>query len=151
MTDKQTKDTIEVKDVTQLTITAFRREYKLIPKLFLVSVSDFMGEKHNNIGIQLYYESKIGLEPYITLTKNFGEYIGMKFCAYVDTNNCRFTDQLLKQGIAVDTGFTKQSGFCTYPLWQFNEKFLKAVDEAIYERYSEEYDKYMEDEDPLLV
>ena len=151
MTEKQTKDTIKVKDLTQLTITAYGREEKLIPKLFFCSVPDFMGEKHNNIGIRLLYEGKYGLETFANLTKNFGEYISMKFCAYVDTNNCQWANQLLEQGIAEDTGFTKQSGFCTYPLWLFNEEFLKAVDEDIYKRYLEEYDKYMADEDPLLV
>ena len=101
--------------------------------------------------VQLYCYGEHGLEPFATLTKNFGEYIGMKFCAYVDTNNCRFADQLLELGIAIDTGFTKQSGFCTYPLWLFNEHFLKDVDEEKYRLYSEEYDKYVADEDDLLV
>ena len=49
----------------------------------------------------------------------------MKNCAYIDTNNCDFTDQLLEQGIAQPTGFTKHSGFCEYPLWVFDEEKLK--------------------------
>lgn len=150
---EKTKETIEVnedKDFTKLMVHMCGKERTLIPKLDFYVVSDF-GEKHLNLAVQLFCKSEYGLEPFVTLTKNFGEYIGIKFCAYIDTNNCRFADQLLKQGIAIDTGLTKQSGFCTYPLWQFNEKFLKAVNEEIYRFYSEDYDKYAADEDSLLV
>ena len=55
------------------------------------------------------------------LTVSFGEFIGLKDSAYIDTNNCRFAQQLLDQGIAVDTGLRKSSGFCEYPLWGFQE------------------------------
>ena len=45
--------------------------------------------------------------------------------------------------IAVDTGFTKQSGRCVYPLWLFKEEFLKEHGEANYNQYSDEFDRYM--------
>ena len=39
-------------------------------------------------------------------------------------------------------------------LWQFNEDFVKAVDSAVYEKYSREYDEYMRaafcDEEPEM-
>lgn len=115
----------------------------LIPELVLYSVSDFMGEKQKNIGLNLYISSENGLEPYAALTKNFNEFIGMKNCSYVDTNNCCFAEQLLKQGIAKDTGLTKHSGYCIYPLWQFDNDFLKTVDCGLYDLYSSEFDRYM--------
>lgn len=154
MTDEKTKETIKVnedKDFTKLTVFIYGKEWTLIPKLGFYVAPDFMGEDHSNLAVQLYCDGEYGLESFAILTKNFGEYIGMKFCAYIDTNNCQFADQLLQQGIAIDTGLTKQSGFCKYPLWQFNEEFLKAVDEEKYRLYSEEYDKYIADEDDLLV
>ena len=41
--------------------------------------------------------------------------------AYVDTNNVPEIDRwLVKNGIAEDTGVRTVSGFCTYPLLQFN-------------------------------
>lgn len=115
----------------------------LIPELVLYSVSDFMGEKQKNIGLNLYIRSENGLEPYAALTKNFNEFIGMKNCSYIDTNNCSFAEQLLKQGIAKDTGLTKHSGYCIYPLWQFDTDFLKTVDCELYDLYSSEFDRYM--------
>lgn len=133
--------TLTIKDISG-------NEVKLIPELVVVVVPDFMGEEHHNIGMNLYVEDEYGLEPYATLTVNFGEFIGAKDCAYIDTNNCYFAEQLLKQGIATDTGLTKQSGFCTYPLWQFNVAFLKEVDSRLYELYSSEYDSYMEAANP---
>ena len=60
-------------------------------------------------------------------------------------NNCDFADQLLQAGIAKDTGFYKASGFCTYPLWVFDEQFLRSCGEENYEKYSSRFDEYMKD------
>jgi len=132
----------------KLTVKAYDQEWKLTPELVVYVVPDFMGDSQHNIGINLYCENENGLEPFATLTKNFGEFIGQKFCAYVDTNNCPFAEQLLEQGIAVDTGLTKKSGFCTYPLWRFNEDFLKGIDEKLYWLYDGEFDEYMQSMNP---
>ena len=71
-------------------------EVELHPKLDLIEVKDFMGETHHNLYIGFdYYEDGAKL-PYADFTVSFGEYIGMKNCAYVDTNNCRFADAILK-------------------------------------------------------
>lgn len=132
--------TLTIKDIAG-------KEVKLIPELVMVDVHDFMNEEQHNIGLQLYVEDEYGLEPYATLTVNFGEFIGAKDCAYIDTNNCSFAYQLLAQGIARDTGLTKHSGFCTYPLWKFDADFLKEVNSSLYERYSSEYNRAMDLED----
>ncbi len=117
--------------------------YELTPKFFLYSVKDYMGEEMTIPGINLVHKTKDGDEPFATLTKSFGEFIGIKNSAYIDTNNCPFADEILKAGLATDTGFTKQSGFCTYPLWLFDEEFLKEIGGEQYEEYSQEYDQYM--------
>lgn len=118
-------------------------EVELHPKLDLIEVKDFMGETHHNLYIGFdYYEDGAKL-PYADFTVSFGEYIGMKNCAYVDTNNCRFADAILKTGIATDTNLTKQSGFWEYPLWIFKPEFLSDIGKEKYEIYSKEYDKYM--------
>lgn len=137
-----------MENISKIKLTAFDREWELTPELVVYVVPDFMGDSQHNIGINLYCEDENGLEPFATLTKNFGEFIGQKFCAYVDTNNCPFADQLLEQGIAVDTGLTKQSGFCTYPLWKFDEDFLKGVNEKLYWLYDGEFDEYMQSMNP---
>jgi len=118
------------------------KEYELIPKLFLVEVEDFMMQKHHNLGLKFVYTDG-EWEDYFTL--NFGEYIGMKNTAYIDTNNCWYANQIYQTFIASNTGLTKRSGYCEYPLWQFREEFLKAVGEEIYQKYSDEYDNYMKE------
>lgn len=119
------------------------QEKEVIPKLFLYEVSDFMGRKMTIPGIQLYTREDGLLMPYATLTKSFGEFIGAKNCAYIDTNNYSFAPQLLTMGFVKDTGFTKKSGFCTYPLWSFDENFLREIGGDEYGRYSREFDEYM--------
>ena len=42
-----------------------------------------------------------------------------------------------KMAIAKDTGFTRQSGRWEYPLWVFDEKFLRRSGEEAYDKYSE--------------
>lgn len=119
------------------------QEQEVIPKLFLYEVTDFMGKKMTIPGIQLYTREDGMLMPYATLTKSFGEFIGAKNCAYIDTNNYSFAPQLLSMGFAKDTGFTKESGQCRYPLWVFEESFLREIGEEKYEQYSREYEAYM--------
>ena len=43
-----------------------------------------------------------------------------------------------------DTGLYKESGFCSYPLWTFDETVLKETGGEKYERYARAYDEYME-------
>lgn len=90
------------------------------------------------------------VEQYAVLTASFGEFIGLKDCAYIDVNNCPFADQLLAQGIAESTPYTKQSGFCTYPLWHFNGDFLKDIGASNYEKYSAGY-KYKTTRETMKV
>ncbi len=119
------------------------RQITVEPELFLYIVQDFMGREQLGLGIQLMYESEDGREPYAVLTASFGEFIGIKDCAFIDTNNCPFADQLLESGMAMDTGLTKTSGFCTYPLWFFDKDFLKEIGGESYAQYEQRYEDYM--------
>lgn len=129
---------------TKFTISGFNeKKFEITPHLNLAEVTDFMGEKHHNISLSFTHTEDGNEMPFANFTLNFGEFIGVKNCAYVDTNNCWFADEILQTGIAEDTGLTKLSGMCIYPLWSFKEEFLNAVDNEVYQRYSDEYDEYM--------
>ena len=127
----------------------YGRELMVQPRLALYSVRDFAGKEMPGLAITLIDVTDSN-DPtdYCDLTVSFGEFIGMKNCAYIDANNCDFADQLLKQGMATKTQFTKRSGFCEYPLWMFEEKDLREMGEAAYETYCLEYDKYMAEKMP---
>lgn len=116
---------------------------QLEPRLGLCMVSDLMGKRLPGLAVFLDELTSAGREPYCALTVSFGEFLGIKNSAYIDTNNCGFAEQLLKPEIAQATGLYKTSGFCRYPLWIFSEKFLKEVDEETYRKYAKEYDSYM--------
>ena len=124
------------------------KEFELKAQLHLEEVTDYMGDKQHNIGISFTSIEDGGEEPFATFTLNFGEFISLKNTAYVDTNNCWFADELLEKRIAIATGLDKISGMYKYPLWRFSEEFLKAVDEEIYKKYSDEHDKYMREAMP---
>lgn len=82
-------------------------------------------------------------EQYAVLTVSFGDFLTLKNCAFIDTNNCPFAPQLLSDEIAQDTGHSKISGYCEYPLWVLKEDFLKEIGGEKYEQYSEQFDAYM--------
>lgn len=129
---------------TKFTISGFNdKKFEITAHLRLVEVIDFLGEKVHNLGLSFTHIEDGHELPFADFTVNFAEYIGVKNCAYVNTNNCWYADEILETGIAEDTGLTKISGFCKYPLWQFKEEFLRAVDEDVYRKYSDEYDEYM--------
>ena len=123
------------------------REVEVTPKVQLYSVKDFMGNDLHGLAVNLDWidPDTNMLEPYGTLTVSFGEYISAKNCAYIDTNNCPFAEQLLEYGIAHNTGLTKQSGFCKYPLWVFSEEFLKEHGAENYKYYCDERTKYLKE------
>lgn len=134
---KAIPNTFTVKDATGTIV-------ELTPEVVLYNSIDYMGKSQFNLGIRLYCKDSGALEPYANLTVNFHEFIGMKNYAYIDTNNCPFASEILKTGIARDTGLTKQSGYCTYPLWEFDKKFLEQIGGKTYQLYSDKYDENME-------
>ena len=112
-----------------LTITDWAGDrISLEPRVELYSVRDFMGKELPGLAIVL---------DEVSSTPEEAE-------EYADTNNCYFAGQLLQQGIAEDTGFSRHSGFCQYPLWRFKEEFLKEIGGENYQEYLRCYDEYMD-------
>jgi len=116
----------------------------LRPRLELYSVRDFIGRELPGLAIILDdVTNENDICQYTDLTVSFGEFISIKNAAYIDSNNCGFIDQLLEQGLGIQTELKKCSGYCEYPLWLFSEERLREMGEEAYESYSREYDKYM--------
>lgn len=136
--DKNNKETtIRIKDI-------FDRDVDLIPDIILYEAEDFMGEPQYNLGLRFLCEHNGSIETYCNFTLNFGEFIGMKNGAYVDTDDCGyFAETILESGVATDTGLTKRSGHYDYPLWKFDESFLESVNSELYQKYSDSYGEYM--------
>lgn len=113
------------------------------PVVYLYQAKDYLNESRSGLCVGLLYQPEEGKKkdwlPFCTLTKNFGEWIGIKNAAYIDLNNCPFATQLCDAGFAEKTSFFKKNGFCEYPLWIFKEDFLRQV-EGEYNRYAKEYD-----------
>ena len=118
---------------------------RLKPRVELYDTRDYMGRHMLGLAIVLdeVDQKENVTEQYAVLTVSFGEFLPMKNCAYIDANNCPFAPQMLAKGIAQDTGYSKISGFCKYPLWVFKEDFLKEIGGEKYELYSGQFDAYM--------
>ena len=124
----------------------FGNDIRVKPRVELYSVRDFMHTELPGLAIVLdeVDADSNPIDEYAVLTVSFGEFIGLKNSAYIDVNNCPFAEQLLKQGIAEATPFSKESGFCSYPLWVFKEDFLKEHGGSNYQQYTTACDEYME-------
>lgn len=66
-------------------------------------------------------------EPYGNVTVNLGRKIP-PYCAFVDTNNMpEAEDFLINNRLASFTGLVQESGYCTYPLYQFDAERLRQL------------------------
>lgn len=66
-------------------------------------------------------------EPFAVITVNIAEssIIGQNQ-AFVDTNNCSWAEKFIKKyKLGKPTGIMGYSGFCSYPLYEFNLEAFK--------------------------
>lgn len=78
-----------------------------------------------NLAIQLYYDEG----PFARLTVNLPESdaLGEAGFAFIDTNNVPWAEQFLADtGLAQKTCLYAHSGYCDYPLYQFDLNALEA-------------------------
>lgn len=77
-------------------------------------------DKPQNLAIQLWCDDG----PYATMTVNLGKKLADDM-AYVDTNNFPEAESFIKKHrLGKPTGKYGYSGFCAYPLYQFDLKKL---------------------------
>lgn len=79
---------------------------------------------NNALAVKLITEND---EPYAVVSVNLleSDYIP-KMMAFIDINNCKWAEKFLTEnGIATPTGEFGESGFCTYPLYDFG-KYIKS-------------------------
>lgn len=80
---------------------------------------------NGTLAVEILSDSEEGWEPYCIATVNLDPYTGMnrqsETKAYLDTNNCGCIEKFLKENhIATPCGESAVSGFCTYPLYEFD-------------------------------
>lgn len=85
--------------------------------------------KYSNGTLAVVMEDSSTNDVVAVLTKNLDPYTGERLQsekkAFIDTNNVRgLIDWLHKNGIARYAGRIIPSGFCTYPLFEFNVRKL---------------------------
>ena len=68
----------------------------------------------------------------ITVNLYESDFLEADNLAFIDTNNCSWAEKMLKQHrFAKETGRYGHSGWCTYPLYEFNlDKFVEVAEET---------------------
>lgn len=104
---------------------------------------NFLGETHtarffrdeyaNNgslyVGVITYDEEYKEWEHWSDLTVNLPGMCPDENKAFINTNNCapEIIKGLEKAKFIKNTGVTRPSGFCVYPLYEFTDKFLEGM------------------------
>ena len=122
--------------------TAYDAERKIVDyngtKVYF-EISDYHYD-HSVMALSLF--SADDNEPYATLSVNLPEHDPLKpNQTFIDTNNCFGAEAFLESldgakkvtvnGIPV----TERSGYCTYPLYEFDENLLRQLDAPGYEEH----------------
>ena len=100
----------------------------------------FYGEDYELLGVYSHYVDnetlavvlveKDTFEPFADITVNLPISMATKTLAYVDTNNSEWVEKFLKDNkIAKPTGEYGFSGFCSYPLYEFDLTKLMSEEE----------------------
>ena len=89
------------------------------------------------LAVELYRVDESGLpwyedcDPWCDLTVNLGSAMADCRRAYLDTNNMAGAAQFVSDnGIATDTGVCGSSGWCSYPLYDFDLAKINAVEDV---------------------
>ena len=96
---------------------------------------------NGNLAIQMVTWESGDPEPWATLTVNLpGQ--RQKDHAFIDTNaDSEFPTWLIRHGLAIPTGRTMQSGFCTYPEYRFRANRLQELDPEGYAGYLKNFER----------
>ena len=91
-------------------------------KVYNLHIKRFTYTNNGNLAICLLEDDRA---PFATLTVNLEEKLPHGY-AYVDTNNCPWAvDFIDDNNLGEFVGAYGQSGFCTYPLYKFNEEVIE--------------------------
>ena len=96
---------------------------------------------NGNLAIQMVTWESGDPEPWATLTVNLpGQ--RQKNHAFIDTNaDSEFPTWLIRHGLAIPTGRTMQSGFCTYPEYRFRANRLQELNPEGYAGYLKNFER----------
>ena len=90
-----------------------------------LTVNTYMDNKSLYVGMTT--EEDGFPEPYGNVTVNLLTSVP-PYCAFVDTNNMpQLEDFLVENGIAEFTGLEQKSGYCNYPLYQFDVEKMREL------------------------
>lgn len=80
----------------------------------------------DSLAVEALIDGDEGMEPFASITVCLNIPLPHETWAFVDGNNLRgIEDALEDAGLAVRTGYGARSGFCTYEVMEFTEKFFE--------------------------
>jgi len=108
---------------------------KLYGKEYKVNLTVASYSQYGNLALQLIHTDDDGyLEPFGFITKNLSNVD--KFQAFLDVNNMPGIEVFVqKYKLGVPKGTMASSGYCMYPLYEFDEAVLRSYDNYGVDKY----------------
>lgn len=108
----------------EITFVFFGKEYKA-----RFWKNNYLNNNNTYIGILTWDEQYKYWEPWGDLTVNLDVQLeANKGFINVNYSGHEIVAALMEKGYVKDTGILRQSGFCVYPLVEFSEEFLNAIE-----------------------
>ena len=106
-----------------------------------ITVNSYVDNKNLYVGLNYYDEEMEGMFPFTAVTVNVDKLPYLQ--AAIDTNNNGHSiiEFLEENGLGKLTGEYQQSGFCTYPVFKFNEEKLQELCPEEFEEYKQLHGK----------
>lgn len=85
---------------------------------------------NGNLAVLAYNQGDFGWEPYATITVNI-DTLPSPYAAAIDTNNLgdSMLNWLIDNGLATHTGMILQSGYCIYPVVEFDHAWVDSLED----------------------
>lgn len=111
---------------------------------YIVSPWINMYKDNDNLYLGLYCQDKGGeyWEPFCDVTVNTVSLAYLESAVDTNNNGAKIVDFLEANGFGQRTPYVVSSGFCTFPIFKFNEDRLKEIDPKVFTEYQKAYGQY---------
>jgi len=128
-----------------LTYQGYSGTYQVLPKL-----NRYVENDNLYIGLDCFDVEFGGLEPFTDLTVNVGRLPYLQSAIDTNNNGLEAIAFLQKNGFGHLTGTALPSGFCMFPIFEFNEEKLRAIEPEQFSEYAHAHGQQLKSLNAIL-
>lgn len=110
--------------------------YQVIPK-----ISTYVNNDNLYVGFDFYDPDFGGIDHFADITVNVQRLPYLQCAINTNLNGQQIVNFLLKNDFGYFTGGSQNSGFCSFPVFEFKEERLRQIDSETFEAYAKAHEK----------